>query len=255
MTDLKKVLTCNYCNFIYESPVILPCAETMCEKHVEELKKRNSQVEKINCVFCKEEHLTPKNGFPKDKSMIKLMNLELHIVDVSHKRAVDCCHNLYEMIEKLENLTQKPESFINEYFDEMTAKIDLTRDENRIKLEKCHENNIKDIDVYKKECLTQLKNLESWKSLNSEKDIIKNSKKDLEVWQKKITSPESNKNDFTFENIEKNVNNRVEIIKKTIDDLKENLLICREFTFENKNISSEDFGILKVDFKVFFNFY
>ena len=178
MADLKNVLICNYCNSVFDSPLILPCSETICERHVEEFKtKDSSNIGKINCFFCNEEHEIPRNGFPKDKSMKKLLDLKMHTIDfgVSNQKAVDRCHDLNEMIGKLENLTYKPEHYINEYFDLIINKIDLCREENQLKIEKWHEISLKEIEKLKGECLTKLKNLEP------EKEMIQSSKNDLEL--------------------------------------------------------------------------
>ena len=49
--DLNKTFSCNYCHGILEQPVILPCSEPMCEKHVEELKTESMNINSRNIML------------------------------------------------------------------------------------------------------------------------------------------------------------------------------------------------------------
>ena len=120
-SDLEKIATCNFCHSIFESPVVLPCYEVICEKHIEQVKKSSENFEKINCHFCFEGHGIPKNGFPKDIRISKLIEHKFYQMDFgnkAHSNALDSCKELNEMIKKMDNLTTEPESdFIQEYFN------------------------------------------------------------------------------------------------------------------------------------------
>ena len=79
--DLKNIFTCNYCDLILKSPVILPCSESICENHVLELIEGKDYEDKIKCQFCNDEHEIPKKGFPKDQRTAKLINMEFNRMD------------------------------------------------------------------------------------------------------------------------------------------------------------------------------
>ena len=95
-TDLEKIATCNLCNSIFECPVILPCSEIICQKHIEQVKKSSENFENISCHFCNEEHTIPRNGFPKDIRIAKLIEHNFHEMDFGnvHKKSLDSCKEL-----------------------------------------------------------------------------------------------------------------------------------------------------------------
>ena len=58
LSYLKPLTTCIICCCVYESPIILPCFETMCLKHVEEMRCAVDLSETIKCHFCNDQQLT-----------------------------------------------------------------------------------------------------------------------------------------------------------------------------------------------------
>ena len=76
------------------------------------------------------------------------------------------------------------------------------------------------------------------------------------MWKKKLLIPELSKNEFTFENIDKNVRSSVAILNKKINQYKEALLDGNELKIEDKQlVSLEYFGLIKVEKKVLVNFF
>ena len=172
--ELKQLTICTYCNSVFESPVLLPCSETMCEKHVDEMKLKDSAKEEIRCHFCNEFHEIPKNGFSKDKRTAKLIELEFHLIDFggSHSTATSLCKDLSENIQKYESLTKEPEHFIDEYFKKLINEIDIRREETKLAIDKWHEDRLKEIQSYKDEYLTKFCN-----NLPQENQMIEEFKK------------------------------------------------------------------------------
>ena len=251
--DLKDIATCYYCDCIFESPVILPCSESICGKHVEEMKFVDYSNEIIKCCFCSDQHQIPKPGFPKDKRTARLIEQEFHKMDFGkvHSKAANLCKEFDEMIKNLENLTNDPENVITEYFNRLTNEIDIRREEIKLIVDSWHDDCIEEIDKYKTECSNKLK-----KEFTQEKEMIDEFKKTLHLWQKKLLIPELSKNDFSFEKIESNANSVVKILNKTLNELKENILCGNEFKFKSqKIISPNDLGEIKIQKKVFFMFY
>ena len=52
----KGLLTCEYCKNVFDRPVLLPCGETVCFKHVKDMYKEDTDGHLIICFFCGCEH-------------------------------------------------------------------------------------------------------------------------------------------------------------------------------------------------------
>ena len=96
ISDLKDIATCNYCSCIFESPVVLPCLETICQKPVEDMKLIDDSREEIRCHLCNKLHQIPKDSFLKDRRLTKLIELDYHKIDFgeSHMKATCLCKEL-----------------------------------------------------------------------------------------------------------------------------------------------------------------
>jgi len=60
MFQLKKIndlFNCKVCKGVLVDSIILPCGETVCKAHTDEISKGK-------CVSCSGAHLVPKQGFP-----------------------------------------------------------------------------------------------------------------------------------------------------------------------------------------------
>ena len=61
MDSVKKSVTCQICQKLYNNPVYLPCNNTVCQCHVEEiLKQKHDDPANLDipCFLCKNSHST-----------------------------------------------------------------------------------------------------------------------------------------------------------------------------------------------------
>ena len=244
--DLKKALSCNFCQEILEEPVFLPCSESTCLKHIEAMKTFDI----INCHFCNEQHIIPEMGFPKDIRMAQLIANDFHKIDFgeAHKKALNSCKELEKMIDKMQSLTENPETFINEYYDKIINEIDIFREENKLIIDKWHENCFNDIQKYKNECLANLK-----KEFTAQNQNIKKFESYLDFWQQKLKIPELSKKMYSFSSINSNVDSSSLALERIYEGLKNDLLLGKQYKLKtSKNVSIEDFAKIKFDKKVNF---
>ena len=189
---MEKIVTCNFCHSIFECPVILPCCEIICEKHIEQVKKSSENCEKMNCHFCNEEHNIPRNGFPKEIRIAKLIEHKFHQMDLGkvHKKALDSCKELKETINKVKNLTKEPQNYIEVYFNKIINEIDLLREENKLKInqeertlkiDQWHEKSFNEVQKYKNEYILKMK-----KDFTSQNINIGVIELYLKFWQEKL---------------------------------------------------------------------
>ena len=215
--ELNKTFSCNYCHDILNEPVILPCGETTCKKHVEEMKN----CEKLKCHFCNEEHSVPEKGFPKDIRMIKLIENKFFQMDLgeTHSKAVNSCKELKELINNMKHLAKAPENFIDQYFDKIINEIDLIREENKLKIDQWHDRCLDQVKLYKNECLNNFEKLSKFENKNIEKF-----ESCLELWEKKLKIPELSNKEYSFEKINSNADSSCLVLNRIFDGLKNNLL-------------------------------
>ena len=254
ISDLKDIATCNYCNCIFESPVILPCSETICQKHVEEMKLKHDSIEEIKCHHCIQLHNIPKDGFPKDKRTAKLIELELHQIETSgiQQEAMGLYRELNNKIDYLESLRKDPENFIEEYFGKLINQIDLEREENKQLIDKWHHNCFQETQRLKTKCLEDLNN-DNDKPLieGNTHALIDGIRKDFQLFQDQLLIPELSVKSLPSKIIDRS-KSCIQILKKIIEDYKEQLLDNKEFKFEVKrSILAEDLGQVNVRKKVF----
>ena len=208
--------------------------------------------ESIKCLFCSETHQIPKNGFPKDKRVEKLINIEYHRIDYgeAHSEATYLCEEFNEMIGDFETLTKEPQNYIEDYFKKLINEIDLRREESKEIIDKWHENCYQEIRKYQSDFLAKLS-----KEFPHKNEIIDEFKTNLNLWKNKLAIPELSKKEFSFEKIESNLDSSIKILSKEIDAYKEKLLDGNTFQLVEKElISLETLGQIKVEKKVLLNF-
>ena len=101
-------LKCDFCYKLLVEPVRLPCGNTICKSHLQELSNNENAIE---CVLCYENHILPENA---------LKRLKLEIIDLNFNQVVSECKQRIEearqKAESIESLAMDPELFINERF-------------------------------------------------------------------------------------------------------------------------------------------
>lgn len=139
------------CNSIFERPVTLTCCgESICQHHVEDL-SINDDKSIIKCPFCSNVYELPKNGLPINKTIQRLVNMNL---SASHRAAKNNLNYLNDEIQKLESLLNNPDEFIRGYFKEIKEKI---RDKRKSMIV-YYQNLLKQLDDAENECLSSVLN-------------------------------------------------------------------------------------------------
>ena len=112
--EVNKSIDCNFCQGIFEKPIVLPCGEAICGKDVLLLSGNCATFE---CFYCDDEHTQPENGFP------------LYSIN-KHPKFDECKQSLKEVNEKMSEvnaLEDRHESFVFEYFEDLIEQVDIQR--------------------------------------------------------------------------------------------------------------------------------
>jgi hypothetical protein len=225
---ISKFFYCKFCDKILENPIILPCQETICEKDT---------YENLNCKFCFNEHIKPENGFPEDKTMKMLIDLQINKIDFGKIfPRYDICkeklHLLNSEIKQLESLETSPNDYIYDYFEKIINQVDLKREELKETIDSYSDQLIKEIKTAQLEC----ENIE-----NKTKQITE----DLKVI--KATLNELNQNfdsiNLNQEIIDETLNGThdlKEIILEKFNEFKTKLLDKKTYIFNPENIKIEE---------------
>lgn len=212
-TEWESLITCTYCKNKYDTPIILPCFETICRKDLKILCTKS--LDRFYCIFCNDLHQMPDNGFKEDKKMLKLLKLNLEELDLSqlekHKRAKETCKQLEKDLEEMSLMIAKPVDYLHDYFSSLKNKIDLKREELKQEIDKKYESMIKELNLFQLSCLEGLRSSSSL-GLNDESIILRQK---LDKWNTlldKISLDEKN-----WESIESQAKESNDQVKKKID--------------------------------------
>jgi hypothetical protein len=122
--SVKKLITCKWCQSIVDEPVVLPCSETVCRKHSDEISKSQ-------CRLCDRFHvLKDSEQFPANKVVRDLFELKINDLDLgpNHKNASERVTELKDFMNGFIKLREQPDEFVFERFSRQRNKVDLARE-------------------------------------------------------------------------------------------------------------------------------
>jgi len=245
--QVNKALLCQYCEGRLDIPKLLPCGETICS-----FCETNIQVndQMFDCLVCKQQHEMPKDGFKINKSLSKILVIEL--TNVSRGEAYDSLMKLLDKIQKKLNLLKlgidNSIDLVKEHLMDLKSDVQLTAEEVIQQVNDISTKIIEEIDEYEKDLIELNKNnskslvdfnsiveeLESFHTLNTEylnqyqvdDEVVKKSNEEATNLIKKAEIEIENLKDIIFnENILKFEKNNEKINKNIYGKLKTNKLI------------------------------
>ena len=127
MDRVIKLIKCAICHEIVESPVILPCNDTVCKKHV------TSQIkdDHFKCDKCGDEHRIPANGFQPLPFLEELIKLGIDRLDFGsvHSNAKKSCASFEELLKEIEVHLKDPFFHAHERISELKNSVQLKGEE------------------------------------------------------------------------------------------------------------------------------
>ena len=154
--QVKNLFDCEQCNQLLIDPITLLCGYSVCKRHLDELLESSpKESNTFLCKLCDDEHFIPIKGFAVNKRIqnaldIKFNTLKLNPVYDECKKEIGSAKM---HVEKIENLEKDPEYYIFEYFEELKRKVDLRREDLKLKLDNCSDEIIKSIESVKENCI------------------------------------------------------------------------------------------------------
>lgn len=183
MASKESIANCPSCTNEYESPRILPCLESICINCINNLSKRGE----FKCYFCDETHAIPREGFPLNKSLMKISKTIRTGFD-EKPIYVELRNNIKKVDELLDYFDfdlETAKTKIKESCDDLRSKINTNIDQQIKFLNDTRDDLMDEVYVYEKGCL---KNLDSHpEDLKDMKQLIEESKSSIEEDKKTLS--------------------------------------------------------------------
>ena len=233
--QLKSISDCDRCNNLLVDPIVMPCSNVICKKHLNEiLNNISNEKNTFICGICLEEHQIPKNGFIVNNRLHKLTKFELNTLKLSPvfhectKEIEDAKDNMF----KVELLEQNAENYIYEYFEDIKRQVDIRREDLKLKIDEYSDEMIKSVE------LNQMNLIKLTKEVNQMTTVIEKSKNEL---KKLITQFDTLEiNDKKFEDIKASVAVVNQEFHKILAEYHDSLIGNKKYTFELKELPKED---------------
>jgi len=236
----KKFFDCDLCHQVLVDPISFPCGNNVCKDHLDKLLKNVSK-EKcfFQCEICQEEHFIPKSGFKVDKRLQRGLEIQFNTLKLTS--IFDECKavikTVHEKVAKIEMLEKNSEVYIYDYFEDIKRKVDIRREDLKMKIDKYSDEVIQSIEG------TQANYIKLSKQANQISTNIEQSKKELQEYVKRFDKFDIN--DKKFEAIKHGVAGLNGKFDKIILDYNNALIGNKEYSFRFDEIPIADiFGRL-----------
>ena len=149
MIAQKSNFICKYCSMVLNDPIYLPCGIVICNEHTKNLENSNY----FNCESCLKVHYVPQKGFDKNAILAKQIESNVHLTneEKEHKRQI------HDLIEKFSHLLDdfklqfnEFEYFNHEHFADLERKIEIHRENLKIKIDDISQEMIEIVQWKKK---------------------------------------------------------------------------------------------------------
>lgn len=241
---LADLIKCPDCTKIYTDPIILNCGITICAAHLKEDTK-------YKCSNCNQNHFKLENGYPIDYKALKLMEMNENYIKVdkinfgnNNQKAKTILDDLAAIIDQAEPLTKDPLFYIDDFFNKLRNKINLTREQYIQMIEKNFEKVVNQVISFERECRLNVENKNS--VLNKS---IRQTKNSLIKWNESLRVPDFTKDNYWNE-LSLDAEKENEKIKYLIKKLKNDLLLNKHCDFIPKMVLEDNnFGDLNNNVK------
>lgn len=239
MNSVKNLLTCQFCKQTFSStPVVLNCCDvTICSVHLESSSTSNPDIKKrkyYKCNFCEFSHEPSNKHFSTNKIAESLLNF-----DKTHKKVKLQCSFLRSSLKKCQDLLSEPNKFIYDHVAFLKSEVQTRREEIKIEIDKTSDEMLKELEAYERECYDSLKMSELKEAIALLESENRDAQDTLDKWMNELKLVE-------FDEVKwEEVHTRAFFLKNhfnaRLNELKDELLINKFWTFEKKNVFREEF--------------
>ena len=179
MNRIRDAIKCAICLEILESPVILPCSDTICKKHV-----TNRDSDAIRCEKCGVEHQIPTNGFTTLPFLEEIIKSEIATLDLGsvHKEAKKSCESFEKDLKEFEVLLKDPNFYTHERISELKNSVQLKGEELKLRIDQETKKFIDDLEEYDRKTREYLSSNEFKEESKNLENELKTAQSNLDSW-------------------------------------------------------------------------
>ena len=190
---IKNFFDCDSCHQVLVDPITIQCGSNVCKGHLDKLLKNVSKDKSsFQCEICKEEHFIPSSGFKVNKMVQNGLEIQFNTLKLTP--IFDECKTVInkarDRVAEIETLEKNSEGYIYEYFEDIKRKVDIRREDLKIKIDKYSDEVIQSIESI------QLNYIKISKQANQISTGIDQSKKELDDYVKRFDTFEIDENKF-----------------------------------------------------------
>ena len=239
--DIERNLTCKYCNKVYNEPITLPCGDSLCRQHINEILSIDDS-NTFLCPFCNEQNLN--QNFKVSKTLQYLLDMEAHkfTIDPKYTRVFS---DFKTEIRNLEAIINEPEAVIYQEIHELKRQVDLDREKAKAEIDILADDFVQQLETFEKQFKTE------WKSkvdLNHFISLVESYKQQLTEYELCLNflSNKTEERDKKTKQSEITINN----LKSSIEEFKCQLFSNMTIKYNPmKKSLNELFGKLKIKVK------
>ena len=114
--EVSHLMVCELCKTRFESPVLLPCGNTLCSKHITMSVSSKTNKSVFWCSICDLEHTCATSSLPMDTKIQKMLDLFSGIETREQYR--EALNSLHETLNTLRRLKSDPGAYMGEFMKE-----------------------------------------------------------------------------------------------------------------------------------------
>jgi len=153
LEKINDLFNCKVCKGVLVDPILLPCGETVCKAHTDEISKDK-------CMLCSGTHLIPLEGFLENRIVKDLLENRANEINLNFSKFKEykkIIQDLNENLSEIETIQKDPENYLSEYFGELTRQVDLRRVTVIRDIHKYSDELIQKIEKLKQDCVEKSK--------------------------------------------------------------------------------------------------
>jgi len=212
-----------------EEPITLPCQITVCLKHLNDRKDKNSINE---CYFCVKSHQICLKNLIINKEIQNLIEskneyIKINTIDLgeNNRLARDSCEILNEVLKEVKFLSNYSHNYIYKYFNGLKLEINHTRELYVQLIENKYDFIMKKIIESENDCKTKAKQSENYL-----KKLIIDIESKLNTWNESLKVPNFSK-DNEWKSIRFDVAKEIQRIEDEIEKYQDNILLNKVYEF------------------------
>lgn len=259
---ILDAIKCVNCQKLLETPVILPCTHSICEKHSLKLNsdddddEDNLKNQTIFCNACGVEHSIPLKGFTHNAALAQIVNARIDKIDLGeeHTNAKRMCEKLDDLITKCQQIVRDPTNFTYEaiYFLKNeslikgeTMKLLLTTTSSIADVDTKVDRVMDLLDEFKEECKKSVHTRAfevMWEDFEAE---VEKARGDLEKWMAILNTVKLD-SEREWNRIKRESKKMVDVLEYRLGEFKYKLLLEKRFAQIRGQVELE-FGKVELD--------